>query len=220
MSHAQPDFPVGQQLSAQSLSSQRDDWPLFAPVDFQLSSGEALQIQGPNGAGKTTLLRILCGLRLPTTGQVLWNGKATRLQGHHWASVLHFIGHHGAIKPDLDVQENLRFTARLLGGSTRHLNAVLDKLQLAHLDTRLGRQLSAGQQRRLALARLLLSPRPVWILDEPYTALDAEGIACTNDLILSHLKARGLLVMTSHQPVALPSTHLRQLTLEPLPCPC
>lgn len=197
------------QLRADDLACLRGDLLLFENLHLEVGAGQLLQIEGPNGSGKTSLLRILAGLTLPEDGEVSWNGTPIRRQRSEYAMALHYIGHQAALKSGLTVSENLRFNAGLMGG--RNIAAALETIGIhGHADQH-AHTLSAGQQRRTALARLLLRPAPLWILDEPYTALDVAGVELVTKLIKTHVDGGGIVIMTSHQPIPLPG--LRRLRL-------
>jgi heme exporter protein A len=197
------------ELRAEGLECLRGDLLLFEDLDLSVRAGEALQIEGPNGAGKTSLLRMLAGLTLPEAGEIYWNGRPTRRQRGTYAQALHYIGHQPGLKQPLTATENLRFSRGLMSGAD--VGGSLQRVGLGEHCQQPVRTLSAGQRRRAALARLLLRPAPLWILDEPYTALDADGVAMVNRLIDAHVRDGGLAVLTSHQPLDLPN--LRRLRI-------
>lgn len=199
-------------LRADDLECLRGEVLLFEGLGLRVSAGEVLQIEGPNGSGKTSLLRMLAGLTLPEAGVVYWNGEPIREDRPRFHADLHYLGHQHAVKAGLSVLENLRFHAGI-GGHSMEPEAALVRVGLGRQLHQSADTLSAGQRRRAALARLLLRPAPLWILDEPYTALDASGIALVNELICEHVRAAGLVVLTSHQAVELPGLPLRLLKL-------
>lgn len=189
-------------MSAQDLACRRGDRLLFEHLDLSLSPGEAVWVRGPNGRGKTSLLRLLAGLSQPAAGQI---------QRH--APVL-YLGHQHALKDDLTATEALTFLLRLHGlhPSEAAVAEALGRLGVKGRRQALVRTLSQGQRRRVALARLALSPpASVWILDEPFDALDDQGIGTLNEMIESHRQSGGALVLTSHQDVHLPHLTTRQL---------
>ena len=182
----------------------RNDRLLFENLNFLLEPGQMLLVEGPNGCGKTSLLRILTGLRLADSGDVLWRGEPIdRLAGDYYEQVS-YVGHHDGIKLELSCLENLRL-ARAMGiPSGPDLDEVLEQVNLyAYGDTEVA-SLSAGQRRRLALARLLATESILWILDEPFTSLDKASMDLFGDLFSQHLGAEGIIVMTSHHDISLP----------------
>jgi heme exporter protein A len=200
-------------LETRELSCIRNDRLLFERLDLSLAPGEMLVVEGPNGCGKTSLLRILTGLRLADSGAVLWRGEAVdRLGGDYFEQVA-YVGHHDGIKHELSCLENLRL-ARAMGiPSTTDLDEVLDRVNLyAYGDSEVG-SMSAGQKRRLALARLLATQSLLWILDEPFTSLDRASMALFSELFEQHLQQGGLIVVTSHHEIDLPRQAVKRLAL-------
>ena len=192
-------------LEARDLSAVRGDRIIFEGLGFRVESGEVLQVEGRNGSGKTTLLRMICGLTRPTKGQMLWRGEDIQsLKADYW-SELAYVGHLSGVKEELTPLENLDFAGRLSACHTdRDPLDVLERLGLPeeHEDIPC-RKLSAGQRRRVALARLLLSGATLWVVDEPFTALDREGRAMVEELVAAHLDQGGMAVMTTHHTVKL-----------------
>lgn len=186
-------------LEVNTLAAEREERVLFRNVGFSLDAGEGLHIVGSNGAGKTTLLRILCGLTTPLEGNVCWNGLDIREYRDQYCSNLLYLGHKNANKTELSCHENLRLTMGLVGVSDAEVQDALHEVGIGMLSHLPARFLSQGQQRRLSMARLLLSKARLWVLDEPYVALDYKGIAWLDALLASHLTAGGMLVLTSHQ---------------------
>ncbi|HXD37323.1 MAG TPA: cytochrome c biogenesis heme-transporting ATPase CcmA [Rhodanobacter sp.] len=188
-------------LEARALSFQRQDEPVFAPLDFQLHGGELALVEGDNGSGKTTLLRMLAGLLHVGAGELRWRGEPLRRDD--CASEILFLGHQLGLKADLSPRENLRVAGGLHG--TREgvgAAAVLARIGLRGYEDEPVRRLSAGQKKRAALARLLLLPATLWLLDEPYANLDRAGIALVNDLLEKHTAAGGAALVTSHGAVS------------------
>ncbi|WMJ69815.1 heme ABC exporter ATP-binding protein CcmA [Stenotrophomonas sp. 24(2023)] len=201
-------------LAASGLGYSRNDEPVFGPLDFQVDAGEALLVQGGNGAGKTTLLRVLAGLSRAGTGSVKIDGKPAGTAER--ARYVAYLGHLPALKPDLDTLENLHFLCGLHGRRARQMPGnALAIVGLAGYEDTLVRHLSAGQKRRLALARLWLSPAPLWLLDEPYANLDLEGITLVNRMISAHLRSGGAALVTTHGAYAAPPVRTRLLELPP-----
>ena len=200
-------------LETRDLSCVRNDRLLFEHLDFSLEPGQMLVVEGPNGCGKTSLLRILTGLRLADDGEVLWRGDPIdRLAGDYYEQVA-YVGHHDGVKQELTCLENLRL-ARAMGMPSRSdLDTVLEQVNLyAYGETEVG-SLSAGQKRRLALARLLATDSMLWILDEPFTSLDKASMALFASLFEQHLQGQGLIVMTSHHEISLPAQSVQHLQL-------
>ncbi|MEM7562092.1 MAG: cytochrome c biogenesis heme-transporting ATPase CcmA [Pseudomonadota bacterium] len=200
-------------LATQNLCCTRNDRILFENLMVSLEPGAMLLVEGPNGSGKTSLLRILTGLRLPESGDVLWRGEPiSRLSGDYYEQV-NYVGHHDGVKNELSCLENLRL-ARAMGiPSSLDLEDVLNQVNLyEYADTEVS-SLSAGQKRRLALARLLAKQALLWILDEPFTSLDSTSMSLFSRLFEQHLESDGLIVMTSHHEISLPQSKVTRLTL-------
>ena len=199
-------------LAARGLVFTRNDEPVFGPIDFAVGAGEALLVQGGNGAGKTTLLRVLAGLLRADAGEVDIDGKAARPALRSRA--IAYLGHLPALKADLDTLQNLDFLCGLHGRRPRQLPGdALGMVGLAGHEDTLARQLSAGQKKRLSLARLWLSPAPLWLLDEPYANLDLDGINLVNRMISAHLRDGGAALVTTHGAYAAPPVQTRMLVL-------
>jgi len=189
-------------LIVEHLQCVRDDRVLFEDLNFTLAAGDLLQVEGHNGSGKTSLLRILGGLVFPTQGTVYWkNQDIQEIKSDYWATLAYF-GHTAGIKVELTPFENLEM-ARALGSypTTLSLSEALAQVGLGGLEEVPTRLLSAGQQRRVALARLLINRAQLWILDEPFTALDKAAIRLVEDLLNEHAQHGGIAVVTSHHPV-------------------
>lgn len=200
-------------LEAQKLSCRRGERLLFHNLDLSVENGSLLQVVGPNGCGKTTLLRLLCGLRRPDTGEVLWNGGSLARLNADFRMQLAYVGHRAGVKDELTPIENLEAAAVLSAGAREQTLEALKALGLAHVALQPSASLSAGQRRRVALARLLVSPARLWILDEPLTGLDASGQALTARLLVEHAQRGGLAIFTSHQAFGLEHENLRSLEL-------
>ena len=201
-------------LSARQLSCIRQDRVLFEQLDLQLHAGEVLQIAGKNGAGKSSLLRILAGLADPEDGEIFYQQQALSHCADDYADNLCFIGHLAGVQPQLTALENLAFWRACFALTPADDWALLAQLGLAGLEDIPCQQLSAGQQRRVSLARLWLTKAQIWILDEPFTALDQSAIAALTRRMAAHCEAGGAVLLTSHQPVEVPGHVVRQLTLE------
>lgn len=186
-------------LTGSGLTVVRGDRCLFADLDFALQAGELLLVEGPNGSGKTSLLRAIAGLLPADEGEVRWCGENTRAIRQAFHAEVAWMGHRAGFKGDLTLLENLRFESGLRRPGGDAGEAVLERLGLAGLRRIPFRLLSAGQQRRLALARLLLSSAALWLLDEPFTNLDSAGRELVIEVLTAHLAAGGLAAMASHQ---------------------
>jgi len=192
-------------LSATHLACSRGERMLFADLSLAVDEGAWLRVTGANGAGKTTLLRTLVGLSPPDHGEVRWGGVPIREQADDFRRALLYLGHHSAVKDELTPIENLRLAGALDGHevSEPDATAALQKMGLNGRGSLPTRYLSAGQKRRVLLARLLVRPAPLWILDEPFAALDAGAVDLVSELIRAHLAHGGMAILTSHQPVPL-----------------
>ena len=192
-------------LSVSHLACSRGDRRLFGDLSFAVEPGGWLHVTGDNGAGKTTLLRTLVGLSQPDAGQIRWNGVSVSKRADEFRASSVYLGHPAAIKDELSPLENLRL-ALALDGHDVDEDAALDALErigLAGREDLAARHLSAGQKRRVLLARLLLRPAALWVLDEPFTALDRDAVGLLHALIEAHLDRDGMAVLTSHQAVPL-----------------
>ncbi|MBK6401438.1 MAG: cytochrome c biogenesis heme-transporting ATPase CcmA [Rhodocyclaceae bacterium] len=188
-------------LAVSALSCLRGERRLFSDVAFELAPGEWLHVQGENGAGKTTLLRALVGLAQPDEGEIRWRGAPIGKLGEDYRREMLYLGHHGAVKEELTPLENLRLAAALDGRKLddRDTIATLHRFGLKGREELPVRCLSAGQKRRVLLARLVTRNAALWVLDEPFTALDVKAIEMLSALIGEHLAQGGMAILTSHQ---------------------
>lgn len=189
-------------LEVRDLTAIRDDRELFESVTFSVCAGDLVQVEGRNGSGKTTMLRIITGLGECDSGQIFWNGVETRKDRDAFHQDLLFIGHQTGVKKELTAFENLSFYQKLNGSPGVTLDDIwlaLAKVGLAGKEDIPAGKLSAGQQRRVALARLWLSQHPLWILDEPLTAIDKQGIKVIEALFMEHTSNGGMVLFTTHQ---------------------
>ena len=200
-------------LEADNLECVRGERRLFSGVGFRLEAGELLYLQGRNGAGKTSLLRMLIGLLPPEAGQIRWQGKP--IGSDEFRADLCYLGHLNAIKEELTPLENLLAAARLADETLSGDDALdaLEQVGLAGREDLACKYLSQGQKRRVALARLVTEKRPLWILDEPFVALDVAAVDWLAGIISGHLQRGGLAVMTTHQLVSIPAGQVRELRL-------
>jgi heme exporter protein A len=202
-------------LEVSNLACTRGDHRLFAGLNFSLSAGDLMQVQGANGSGKTSLLRTLCGFMMPEAGEVRWRGSNIRELAEDYYAELVYLGHLNAIKDELNALENLHINAGLAGRVIDEQQAIaaLRRMGLRGKELLPVKVLSQGQRRRVALARLLLSDAPLWILDEPLTALDVGAVGMMQELIGEHLSNNGMVIFTTHQPLQVTGVETRQLAL-------
>jgi heme exporter protein A len=193
-------------VDVKGLAVSRGDRRLFRDFDLQLAAGEAVALTGPNGAGKTSLLRAIAGFIRPDTGQVAFRGEAGALEAEDARrGGIHLMGHHDGLKSNRTARDELLFQAGWTGGDATGALAAAETLGLRRLLDLAVRHLSAGQRRRLALARLVASPRPLWLLDEPLAPLDAEHRALFGELMGAHLGGGGLVLAAVHDPLPIPA---------------
>ena len=198
-------------LETSALACERGGLRLFSDLGFAVQAGGLLRVRGANGSGKTTLLRALAGLTRPAMGTVCWRGNPI---GDEFRREMLFLGHAPAIKDELTVLENLSFSAQLSELKDAQFDGALKRFGIARLANLPARFLSQGQRKRAALARLALSSGvPLWLLDEPFAALDEDAIAAVSALCASHLAAGGMLVLTSHQDVPIAAPDSRAIVL-------
>jgi heme exporter protein A len=196
-------------FAGRDLVCRRGERLIFAGLDFQVPRGGALVLTGPNGSGKSSLLRLMAGLTPPEAGTLAWEGMAVRDDPAAHRARLHFIGHADAVKPALTVAETLAFWAGMRGGDA--VAAALARFRMTPLATWPCRLLSAGQRRRLALARLAASAAPLWLLDEPATGLDGEAVDDLAAAIAAHRGQGGCVVLSTHTPLPLESAAILAL---------
>lgn len=191
-----------------NLSCIRNTNLLFKPVSFQLYPQQALIVRGENGVGKSTLLKTLTGLLTPHTGDISWQGlNITDNKPVYW-QCMHYIGHNNGLKLGLTVLENLELMAIHANVSQPNFLSVLNLLKLNQHQTTFAKKLSAGQKRRLALAKLFLFPKKLWILDEPLTSLDTETKLLFTDKLKQHLKENGMAVLSTHSSIDISAAQL------------
>ncbi|MDU8924651.1 cytochrome c biogenesis heme-transporting ATPase CcmA [Pasteurellaceae bacterium LIM206] len=202
------------QLQIERLACRRGENILFTELNFTVRTGDFIQIEGHNGIGKTSLLRILAGLSQPLRGKVRWDSEQISKCREDYHYYLLYLGHHAGIKPELTAWENVRFYQQISDCRQGDdiLWDVLAKVGLLGREDIAAAQLSAGQQKRIALARLWLSNAPLWILDEPFTAIDKNGVKVLTALFERHVRQGGMVILTSHQEV--PSGLLQKINLE------
>ena len=193
----------------------RGERRLFQDLSFSQAAGELLYVHGPNGSGKTTLLRTLCGLALPEAGEIRWRGENIRRLGEDYHREMAYVGHLNGVKDELTAFENLRVMAQLAGVDDwdERAMAALQRLELRACAELPGKVLSQGQKRRVALARLLLAPRTLWIMDEPFNALDVKAVATIQDILIEHLDNGGMAILTTHQEVEITADRARHIRL-------
>lgn len=207
-------MPEGVVLEARAINAWRGDRHILRDVSFVLRGGEFLKVTGPNGVGKTTLLRVVCGLLPAESGELEWCGRAMREHREEFHAQLAYLGHPNALKADLGARENLRYLVGLRRELTlRDIDAALERVGILSHGDLPARSLSAGQQRRLALARVLLAKAALWVLDEPVTNLDSDGVALVEELVRDHVSSGGLALAAAHQPLLDESPGFRRLEL-------
>jgi heme exporter protein A len=194
-----------QHFQIHDLTFERNDVVLFHDIHCTLHNGDLLQISGANGSGKSTLLRILAGFIQPEHGKILWQDKCIFTEAEEYQQHVHYLGHQNGIKHNLSVYENLQLRAALNAQlfDAEKIKKIIEYIDLTTVTHSLASTLSAGQRRRLALARLLLHPAALWILDEPMAALDSNGFALLTDMLNQHLNNNGMVIMATHQTLPL-----------------
>lgn len=203
-------------LLASNLAGVRGTERLFEGLNFSVQPGELVWVRGQNGSGKTTLLRMVTGLASPEVGEITWGGVPLRA-AEDFHNDLVYLGHHNGLKDDLSARESLRFLSRLHGRDVTvdQIDAALRRMEIFHRRNLPTRVLSQGQRKRVALARLALESRPgLWVLDEPFDALDDSGVAIVNSLLQAHLSFKGSIILTSHISLKIPGVPVKELILE------
>ncbi len=195
-------------ITAENLACRRGMRPVFADLNFRVQASECVSVQGPNGAGKTSLLRVIAGFIAPAAGTIsLQSGGSSIVDDEERGKFIGWLGHQDALKPQLTTRENLAFYSHLYANGDG-VDAALDCVSLNRQRDLPGQYLSAGQKKRLALARLLVSRRPVWLMDEPLSALDTSGRALVATLISAHVSNGGIVLAATHEPLGVPVTTL------------
>ncbi len=200
-------------LETRNLECIRDDRVLFSQLNFSVKPHQALILEGDNGCGKTSLLRILCGIRLPDQGQVMWNGLSIQESISEYYQDMVYVGHLDGVKGDLSVAENLRMCTALGSRSGMSIEDALNKVSLSGYEDVRAQVLSAGQRRRVALASLLLRRCLLWILDEPFTALDRTSRGVFENIMSRHLNQGGMIILTSHHSINLTDSSVYVINL-------
>ncbi|MGF1775774.1 cytochrome c biogenesis heme-transporting ATPase CcmA [Vibrio nomapromontoriensis] len=202
-------------LEVINLTAIRDERVLFENLSFSLQTGDLVQIEGRNGTGKTTLMRIVAGLGDREDGEIRWNSETIESNREEYHQALLFLGHQTGVKRELTAFENLKFYQSIHAPNTTsdQIFHALTQVGLAGREDVPVAQLSAGQQRRVALARLWLSEQPLWILDEPLTAIDKQGVKVLEDLFLAHANKGGIVMLTTHQDMFNQNPKLKKIKL-------
>ena len=202
-------------LECKNLTCVREERVLFNNLNFALSPGEILHVEGPNGIGKTSLFRLLVGLSSPYSGDIYWQQQNIMSDRESYYQNMLYLGHKSGVKPELTALENLQFFHRLYNPSVElDLWDILTLVGLVGYENVPTAQLSAGQQRRVALARMWFSDCPLWILDEPFTAIDKNGVKVIENLLIKHAQKGGMIILTTHQDLSLPTELYKKLTLQ------
>ncbi|MDH5378982.1 MAG: cytochrome c biogenesis heme-transporting ATPase CcmA [Gammaproteobacteria bacterium] len=202
-------------LKAAGLECMRGDRILFSNVKLELDAGELLHVKGLNGSGKTSLIRMLCGLVMPNAGEIFWGGESISDLKEDYLANLLYIGHHLGVKAELTGLENLKINAALGGHPISEDQAwdALEKIGLRGREDLPAKVLSQGQKRRVALARMLVTKAKLWILDEPFTALDVDAVKMLEGVLNDHLHQGGMVILTTHQAYTPPKTTVKYLQL-------
>jgi heme exporter protein A len=200
-------------ISAQQLTCIREERILFEQLPVQINAGDIVQVEGPNGAGKTSLLRILAGLSQPFEGEVCFNNTPIEQCREYYHQHLLYLGHLPGVKGEMTAAENLHFNLALHGVNTQGIATNLTDVDLLGFEDSLASHLSAGQHRRIALARLLNTNATVWILDEPFTAIDKQGVTKLEQLFIKHADRGGCVILTTHQDLSLAAKRVKKISL-------
>jgi heme exporter protein A len=198
-------------LEAKGLSCIRDDRVLFEGLDFTLQNNQVLLLEGKNGSGKTSLLRIVCGFREQDAGELLWCERT--IKDSDFFAEMAYVGHLDGVKKELTVLENLKMSLALSQAGKYTIDQALDKVHLAGYDDSLVQALSAGQKRRLSLARLLITKKSLWVLDEPFTSIDKQGIKLIEAIMHEHISNGGMIILTSHHDLVLHEADVQKINL-------
>lgn len=204
-----------QLLEIKELACIRDDRVLFEQLNFSLKNHQILLLEGKNGSGKTSLLRIICGFREQDAGEILWCNQL--LTESDYFAEMAYVGHLDGVKKELTVSENLKMSLALSKPGKLSIEQALDKVHLRGYDDTLVQSLSAGQKRRLSLARLLITQHCLWILDEPFTSIDKQGIELIESIMHEHVLAGGMIILTSHHDIKLHKTDVIKINLSACP---
>ncbi|MBE1236658.1 heme ABC exporter ATP-binding protein CcmA [Phaeovibrio sulfidiphilus] len=206
-----PGGPEPSSFSGERLTCVRGERVVFTGLSFHVDPGEALVLLGPNGSGKSSLLRVMALLLKPFAGRLDWSGRPVADDPEDHGARTRYVGHQDAIKPVLSLRENVAFQARISGADLSRVDEALETFALGRLAGVPGRMLSAGQKRRANLARLVAAPAPLWLLDEPTTALDRASIGVLEALLARHREQGGLVVVSTHQDIHLPGARVLHL---------
>jgi len=202
------------QLEVSGLECIRQDIILFQDVSFKLHSGDLLQIDGVNGSGKSSLLRLIAGLMQPSAGEISWQGNEISSCRYEYQQEISYIGHLNGVKDALTAMENLRVMVALAGSKPElPLSKALDQIELAGMESIPLSRMSAGQKRRVALARLFITKAAIWLLDEPFTSLDASGKLVIERLIAEHCARGGIIIFSTHQPMEIKDCSIMHIHL-------
>lgn len=205
-------YPFTGDLTVKNLSCWRNEQALFSGLSLSLFPKNILFLQGENGSGKTSLLRILCGFRLPDEGEITWGDKSVSSLSQYFENIS-YVGHKNGIKEELTVEENLNLMRSMATASNIKTEDVLKQIGLFKRSDVLARQLSAGQKRKLALARLMMTENSFWVLDEPFTSLDTATVKFFEQLIKQHITRGGMLILTSHHEIDLSGLSVNHFNL-------